>query len=114
MAFASEGGTRAVTNERNPSGVYWADLFLALLYSGTLILFVAWVGRWELPNPPEVLVKVIGSGWAWVTSAAAAALITAIFRTRLSWLTVVWTIFLTLGLAFSEPLAWFIHQRSEL
>jgi hypothetical protein len=86
------------TKERN-SGPYWADLFLALLYSGTVILFVAWVSRWEIPNPPGVLEKVIGSGWAWVTSAASAALITAIFGNRLSRLTLVWTIFLTISLA---------------
>lgn len=79
-------------------GVYWADLFLALLYSGTIILFVVWVGDWKLPNPPEVLVKMIGSGWAWVTSAAAGALVSFIFRNRLSWVTLIWTVFLTIAL----------------
>lgn len=85
------------TDERNWS-VYWADLFLALLYSATILLFVAWLGKWELPNPPEVLVKMIGSGWAWVTSAAAGALVSFIFRNRLSWVTLIWTVFLTLAL----------------
>src|SRR5215469_12888074 len=96
--MATHAAQQMTTSERT-AGVYWADLFLALLYSGTLILFVAWVGRWDLPNPPEVLVKIIGSGWAWVTSAAAAALVTGIFRNRLSWVTLVWTIFLTVALS---------------
>jgi hypothetical protein len=42
------------------------------------------------------------NGWPWdlgcLLSAAAGALVSFIFRSRLSWLTLVWTVFLTLAL----------------
>jgi hypothetical protein len=85
------------TDDRTWS-VYWADLFLALLYSAAILLFVAWLGKWELKNPPETLVKIAGNAWAWVTTAAAGALVSFIFRIRLSWLTLIWTVFLTIAL----------------
>jgi hypothetical protein len=86
-----------ITDEKT-GGVYWADLFLALLYSGIILMVIAWIGKQELPNLPEPLANVVGSGWAWMTSASAGALVSFIFRSRLSVLTLIWTVFLTLAL----------------
>jgi hypothetical protein len=95
--MANEIGTTEV-NKKEGSGVHWFDLFLALIYSGALTLFVAWISGWEIPNAPDVLVKLMGNAWGWITSAAAATVISAIFKQQLSRLTLIWTVFLTVAL----------------
>ena len=80
------------TDASYKSGVTWGELFISLLYAGTLLLFLAWIGDWDLKKPPEALVKVLGSGWSWAISATGGALITLIFRNRISRWAMVWTI----------------------
>lgn len=40
--------------------ISWADLFLALFYSATVVLFVAWIRNCELPNLPQPLENLVG------------------------------------------------------
>ena len=80
--------------------ISWADLFLALFYSATIVLLVAWIRNCELPNLPQPLGNMVGKFASWVFAGLASVAISAILRKRLSWLVLVWTIVLTCGLLF--------------
>jgi multisubunit Na+/H+ antiporter MnhG subunit len=84
---------------RDFTQTYWADLFLSLLYAGTILLFLAWVGLWQLPDAPPALVAATRSAWSWGISGVGGALIAAVFQRRLSALTLVWTVALAIALA---------------
>lgn len=83
------------------SGTTWADIFLSLLYAGTVLLFLAWVSGWELGQAPEALrslEKIAGQGWSWAVSAACGALVSLIFYRRISNWVLIWTLILTISL----------------
>jgi hypothetical protein len=86
--------------ENRDQSISWADLFLALFYSATIVLFVAWIRNCELPNLPQPLGNMVGKFASWVFAGLASAAISAIFRKSLSWLVLVWTAVLTCGLLF--------------
>jgi hypothetical protein len=88
-----------MANTQNKQGATWADLFLALIYAGTALLFLVWISGTTISNPPAGLQKVLGSGWSWAISACGGAVITLIFRNRLSKLVLTWTGVLIVALA---------------
>src|SRR5580704_13522667 len=84
----------SMTTDDKTSGATWAELFLSLLYAGTVLLLLAWLARWELGDAPESLrslEKIVGQGWSWAVSAACGALVSLIFYRRISKLVLVWT-----------------------
>jgi hypothetical protein len=98
--MTTDGRTSGTTNDRT-SGTTWAELFLSLLYAGTVLLLLAWLARWELGQPPESLKgleKIVGQGWSWAISAACSALVSLIFYRRISNLVLVWTLVLIVSL----------------
>jgi hypothetical protein len=89
-----------ITDDKT-SGATWAELFLSLLYAGTVLLLLAWISRWELGDAPESLKsleKIVGQGWSWAVSAACGALVSLIFYRRISKLVLVWTLVLIVSL----------------
>jgi hypothetical protein len=89
------------------SSTTWADLFLGLLYAGSILLFLTWISGWELGQAPESLKsleKIAGQGWSWAISAASGAVVSLIFYRRISNWVLVWTIVLTMGLGVTAYL----------
>jgi hypothetical protein len=89
-----------VSDDRSPD-ISWADLFLALFYSATIFLLVAWIRDCQLPNLPLPLANIVGKFSSWVIAGLTSAAVSAILRRRLSWLVLVWTIVLTCFLLFA-------------
>lgn len=78
----------------------WADLFLALFYSATIVLLVSWIRSCQLPDVPPPLANMVGRFSSWVIAGLVSAAVSAILRKRLSWLVLVWTVVLTCFLLF--------------
>jgi hypothetical protein len=68
--------------------VSFADLFLALLYSVTLVLIFAWIHDCQVPNVPPSLANVVGNFYTCVIAGVASAVLSAILQKKkksLSW-----------------------------
>ncbi len=107
-----------MAESENEKGATWADLFLALVYAGSALLFLVWISGITINNPPPGLKRILDSGWSWAISACGGALITLIFRNRLSKIVLGWTGVLVVALAcaafFHRPLTHILPSLGRL